>query len=80
MMGLAVGILFERVPAFGAGMLSLIPFVTFLVLAAAYLAWCKMAWDCAKNVETKVWGTIAKVVIVLGLIRSAGELLRVFEK
>lgn len=57
----------------------------FLVLAVAgallvaYFAWCYMAWRCAPNVDTKIWTPIARTLIVLGLLRTAVELIKVFQ-
>ncbi|HEY3116951.1 MAG TPA: hypothetical protein VGK54_09430, partial [Chloroflexota bacterium] len=57
----------------------------FLVLAfavallVAYIAWCGMAWRCAPNVDNKIWTPIARVFIVLGLLRTALEFLKVFQ-
>lgn len=47
--------------------------VGVVVILVAYIAWCNMAWSCAKNVDNAVWTTIVKIVIVLGLVRTALE-------
>lgn len=50
-----------------------------VVLLAAYFAWCGMAWRCAPNVDSKIWTPIARTLIVLGLLRTAVELFKVFQ-
>ena len=54
----------------------LVSSVAFLV---AYIAWCSMAWLCAPNVDQKIWTPIARVVIALGLLRTALQLFSVFQ-
>ena len=51
----------------------------YFVYIALYVGWCNMAWSCSKNVNTKVWGTIAKALIVLGLLRIALDTLKAFQ-
>lgn len=58
---------------------ALLTLVGFLVIASVSFAWCNMAWSCAKNVNNKAWTNIAKVVIVLGLLRFALELIKGFQ-
>jgi hypothetical protein len=49
-----------------------------LVLSSAtYFAWCNMAWGCAKNVDRKIWGHLAKLGIVLGILRMFIEYMRI---
>lgn len=79
-LGGAVSVWLEEASKPGSGMSSLFPTATFFALVAAYFAWCNMAWGCAKNVETKVWGTIAKVLIILGLMRFAIDLIKAFQR
>jgi hypothetical protein len=58
------------------------PFLVLLLLAfvaallVAYIAWCVMAWRCAPNVDHKVWDPIARVLIVLGLLRTVAEFVK----
>lgn len=59
---------------------ALVTLVGFFVIAAAYFAWCNMAWSCAKNVDNKAWTNIVKVFIVLGLLRFALELIKGFQQ
>ena len=53
--------------------------VSSVALLVAYIAWCSMAWRCAPNVDNKIWTPIARVVIVLGLLRTALQLVSVFQ-
>ena len=50
-----------------------------VILLVAYVAWCGMAWRCAPNVDNKIWTLIARTLIVLGLLRTAIELFKVFQ-
>jgi hypothetical protein len=62
---------------FGAGS----PFVVLiasLVLLVAYLAWCVMAWRNALNVENMIWASVARVIIVLGLLFTAFDWIKAF--
>ena len=45
---------------------------TRFVILPYIIWWLVAAWRCSPNVDTKVWGILAKVFIVLGAI---GELL-----
>jgi predicted outer membrane lipoprotein len=57
-----------------------LPVLAFSVaLLVAYIAWCGMAWRCAPNVDTKIWTPIARIAIVLGLLRTTAEILKVFQ-
>ena len=48
-------------------------------LLIAYLAWCVMAWNCAPNVNKAIWTPIARIVITLGLLRTAAQLVSFFQ-
>ena len=50
-----------------------------VALLVAYFAWCGMAWRCAPNVDNKIWTPIARILIVLGLLRTAAELFKAFQ-
>jgi hypothetical protein len=50
-----------------------------VVLFLAYIAWCGMAWRCAPNVDKKTWTPIARVIIVLGLLRATPHFLKMFQ-
>lgn len=59
---------------FGAGS-SVVASLVFLI---AYLAWCVMAWRNSPNVENKVWTSVARVLIVLGLLLTAIDWVKAF--
>jgi hypothetical protein len=41
--------------------------VRFLV----YFAWCRLAWRCSANVESKLWAPAARVALAGGLVFMA---------
>jgi len=74
----AVSIWLNEASETNSGMSSLFPLIAWLILVAAYFAWCHMALWCAKNVEIKAWEYLAKFLIIMGLIRYFIELKNMF--
>ncbi|BEH27446.1 Uncharacterised protein [Burkholderia pseudomallei] len=45
----------------------------FTIYSALYFAWCNAVWGCSKNVDNRLWMYVARVLVVLGLIRYFQE-------
>ena len=37
-----------------------------MVKLLCFVAWCRLAWHCAKNTDRPVWGNLARLAILLG--------------
>lgn len=68
-LGALLSVWFEDLTIVGTPLARLLP-LGFLSVLVAYIAWCNMAWSCAKNVGSNVWTVFAKILIVLGLART----------
>lgn len=31
-----------------------------------FIAWCRLAWRCAKNTDRPIWGNLTKLAVLLG--------------
>ena len=64
-----VGFLEAFEPGIGmSGMSALFPVAVFFIQIVIYIVWWTMLLRCAKNTNKKVYGIIAKLFIILGLV------------
>jgi hypothetical protein len=54
--------------------------VGWAIFLAAYFAWCGIVWRCAPNVQNMLWKYIARIIIVIGLLRTVTEVLKMFQQ
>ncbi len=61
----------------GDSLLLTVESIVFVVVNVVLLS---VAWRCAPNVDNKMWTLIARIVIVLGLVRMASDFLKPFQR